>query len=94
MKIQVTEEAIKKGVCNSSTGCPIALALRRTLNKECKYFPCPSVTENYIHIINEPGVADLRIPTPVEAFNFIEKFDAKSEEVDPFEFELDYNPTK
>lgn len=76
MRIQVTEEDIKKGVTRSSVCCPIANAVNRTLNTFCWVDQ------------DEIIVKDNSYPLPLIAKDFILKFDYLNP-VEPFTFNLD-----
>lgn len=80
MRIEVTQEDIKKGERHSGISCPIALALKRALPGR--------------HVGVSEETADIgenaRVLLPLEAQDFIDDFD-DGLGVDPFAFELDYS---
>lgn len=81
MKIQVTKEHIKNGVCSSPTKCMVALAISDVVHKDVKVsVPCPYVALDHMSWIF--------LALPDEVISAIRKFDKQSE-IEPFEFELE-----
>lgn len=80
MTINVTQEDINKGVRNSCTKCPVALAVHRALNKMVR------VGFSGVRVEFSIGVLQfLRIPQ--ECQDFMARFDFGMP-VQPFEFEI------
>lgn len=77
MKIEVTQEDIQKGECDSGFYCPIALAMNRVLGDSNSHVGKWVVTR---------GITSMLLPS--EAITFIQAFDAK-QPVEPFTFEMD-----
>jgi hypothetical protein len=94
MKILVTEDDINNGVPTLYDSCPIALALNRQLNCYAKVYPYngKGLPVDARILIFDPcsGVLLKEIPLPFEANEFANHFD-KLEQIDPLEFEIDYN---
>lgn len=80
VRIYVTKDNIAKGERTQIYCCPVALALKRTLNKEAL------VNQSWIDINTVLGYHQLT--TPQKASNFINNFDA-GREVKPFQFTLE-----
>lgn len=77
MKIKVTQEHIDRGTKKACSTCPVALALREATGMECEVSTTIAFLPN-----NDNG-----IPLPIDAKDFIRRFDAGTL-VQPFEFEL------
>jgi hypothetical protein len=78
MKIEVTDEHIKNGICKDANNCPIALAIRETLNLDAD-----EVEVDGIFI----EVEGRNFDTTDEIDDFIEDFDSGTP-VYPFTFDL------
>ena len=82
MKISVLENHILFGKKNSSSYCPIALALRDA------GLQLPQVAENVIQVVKQGPLCNSVRKTPLSALLFIKRFDAGMS-VTPMSFELD-----
>ena len=98
MKIQVTEEHIKKGLPDNVECCAVALALQENLGTD---FHVKVLSEDFVitNKENELEIENNIVSTDKchkqEVINFISDFDSISEyqrlngELQPFEFELE-----
>lgn len=83
MIIHVTQEDIDKGLKGIACNCPIALAIKRALKAD--------ISINQTMICINGKIENIDIPESVSTF--IELFDSLlPKQVEPFSFELDYNP--
>ncbi len=90
MKIQVTQKDIDDGFRWSTTGCPVALAIERTIGAE---YASVGTTSCRIALPNTHSWEAKRIDLPYHVGDWIRKFDTRlnnRQECKPFEFELDY----
>ena len=78
--IKVTQKEINNGLCNSNTGCPIALAFRASGIEAVIYY-------NGFVYINKKGRLSSIKRLPKEAQEFIYNFDQKRS-VKPFKFRV------
>ena len=96
MKIQVTEEHIKKGLPDNVKCCAVALALKEKLGGD---FDVKVLAEDFVITNKEVEIENHIVSTDKchkqEVINFISDFDSISEyqrlngELQPFEFELE-----
>ena len=96
MKIQVTEEHIKKGLPDNVKCCAVALALKEKLGSD---FDVKVLSEDFVITNKEVEIENHIVSTDKchkqEVINFISDFDSISEyqrlngELQPFEFELE-----
>ena len=96
MKIQVTEEHIKKGEPDNAECCAVALALQEKLGSD---FYVKVLSEDFVITNKEVEIENHIVSTDKchkqEVINFISDFDTISEyqrlngELQPFEFELE-----
>ena len=96
MKIQVTEEHIKKGLPDNVECCAVALALQEKLGSD---FYVKVLSEDFVITNKEVEIENHIVSTDKchkqEVINFISDFDSISEyqrlngELQPFEFELE-----
>lgn len=86
MKIEVTQDDIKKGKPQLSDSCPIALSLRRSLVKAG--FSSAEAQEA-VRVCDDSISICISYPTPPKAAAFIEKVDnAEKDETKPFVFNV------
>jgi hypothetical protein len=78
MRIEVTQEDIDSGVQADCAHCPVAKAIKRTIQRRDVY-----VEEKYCF------VGDCRIELPNKVSDFIFDFDNRRRRVAPFAFELE-----
>ena len=86
MIIDVTYFDINRGKRRKANTCPVALALKRTINPLWRV----SVIPNNVHFYHNMSEENRTLPH--EATEFIEAFDAGNI-VAPFSFEIDDLPT-
>lgn len=82
MIINVTQKHIDMGQKCDCLNCPVALALRETFNKRI------AVTGVQAYLYTGIGSIERAIELPIEALNFIERFDTPGYKVYPFSFEI------
>ena len=80
MKIQVTQDRIKRGIPCSAANCPVSIAIRETTGYEC------STIMDQTTIYTETDYT--KIPLGQKVREFIENFDCYLP-VSPIEFDLD-----
>lgn len=86
MKINVTNEDIKKGTCRSPWGCPVALAIKRAVGKRAE-----NVTIGIYYVHATPSFKSARLPAKV--IQFIYDFDCMRD-VKPIKFDLNLEAIK
>ncbi len=84
MRIQVTEDDIKRGVRYSCSLCPIARAIRRATGQH------PVILDGSRFVKIGEGLAFAEVEIPRDADIWRLDFDNQNGTVKPFEFELDY----
>jgi hypothetical protein len=82
--IHVTETDIRNGVQLVCIWCPLALSLKRYVNKRYSVF----VHDDHVNIANLERLDIPPIPLTDEAKAFVDAFD-HSQHVEPFSFQLD-----
>ena len=83
-KVDVTEKDIKKGRQGSPYHCPVALAIRRAINRTDNIYV--AVTQMEIEVTSEKFNITVTLPKKIQ--NFVERFDEGSKKVKPTSFVL------
>ena len=98
MKIQVTEEHIKKGLPDNVECCAVALALKENLGTD---FHVKVLAEDFIitnkeneleienHIVSSDKCHKQEVITFIQDFDSISEYQRLNGELQPFEFELE-----
>lgn len=90
--IKVTAEHISRGVRNSPCQCPIAQAIKDTIRDHVLSSAKPQAQMVFVHnwAVTVRGASKVFCPIlPSVAQQFIDRFDTRSSQVVPFEFELE-----
>jgi hypothetical protein len=84
-RISVTEKDIQNGDPLNSSGCPVALAIIRRVDKKYKV----AVSSESVSIYSPKHEEVWFVKTPAKVKYFIDNFDEDRDSVDPMTFKID-----